>query len=145
LWIVGTALFVLAIAFVSYSEIKTEFDLLHVVIEPTLAPWETLGWWASIALGIPLVVLALGASLVWAFSGFAARRSVSAVSEVAGQMIRPPPLRPTPPPVVSPAEPPSKIHEPVVSDDDAGALKDFKSPLTGIAGWLIRPLRYWIT
>jgi len=37
-------------------------------------PWVTLGVWASIAFGIPLVVLALGASLVWAFSGFAAKR-----------------------------------------------------------------------
>jgi len=38
-------------------------------------PWATLGWWAAIAFGIPLVVLVLGASLVWAFSGFAAKRS----------------------------------------------------------------------
>ena len=74
--------------------------------------------------------------LVWR-KGFENWRPLSAVSEVAGQMIRPPPLRPPPPPVVSPAEPPSKIHEPVVSDDDVGALKDFKPPLSGIAGWLI--------
>jgi hypothetical protein len=38
-------------------------------------PWATLGWWASIAFGVPLVVLVLGASVVWAFSGFAAKRS----------------------------------------------------------------------
>ena len=37
-------------------------------------PWATIGTWASIALGIPLVVLILGSSLVWAFSGFAATR-----------------------------------------------------------------------
>jgi len=37
-------------------------------------PWTTLGMWASIAVGIPLAVLVLGASLVWAFSGFAAKR-----------------------------------------------------------------------
>jgi hypothetical protein len=74
--------------------------------------------------------------LVWR-KGFENWKPVSAVSEVAGQMIRPPPLRPPPPPVVSPAEPPSKIQEPVVSDDDVGALKDFKPPLSGIAGWLI--------
>ena len=30
---------------------------------------------ATIAFGIPRVVLALGASLVWAFSGFAAKRA----------------------------------------------------------------------
>ena len=51
--IVGTALFVLAMASISYSE----------------------GMWASIAFGIPLAVLALGAFLMWAFSGFAAKRS----------------------------------------------------------------------
>jgi hypothetical protein len=38
-------------------------------------PWATLGVWSGIAFGIPLVVLVLGASLVWAFSGFAAKRS----------------------------------------------------------------------
>jgi hypothetical protein len=38
-------------------------------------PWATLGLWASIAVGVPLAVLILGASLVWAFSGFAATRS----------------------------------------------------------------------
>jgi hypothetical protein len=37
-------------------------------------PWATTGMWASIAFGIPLAVLVLGASLVWAFSGFAAKR-----------------------------------------------------------------------
>ena len=37
--------------------------------------WVTLGVWAGIAFGIPLVVLILGSSLVWAFSGFAAKRS----------------------------------------------------------------------
>jgi hypothetical protein len=42
---------------------------------PAPTPWATLGMWVSIALGIPLAVLVLGASLVWAFSGFAAKRS----------------------------------------------------------------------
>jgi len=150
LWIVGTVLFVLAIAFISYSEIKADFDAvaskqqaasdlatdardwlhrrfysdmpreqfdkkittanpitepeviaqleaifrntdrsrpfyewtldemlayeLHRLVEPTPNPWATLGVWASIAFGIPLAVLVLGASLVWAFSGFAAKR-----------------------------------------------------------------------
>ena len=37
-------------------------------------PWATLGTWASIAFGIPLVVPALGSSLLWALSGFAAER-----------------------------------------------------------------------
>jgi len=152
LWIVGTVLFVLAVAFVSYSEIKAQFDavasresasiqgefadwvhqrfysdmpreqfdkkitalkptaqleaiianldtsrpydewtndelrayLLYRIIEPnrmigTPSLWATYGKWAiiraSIAFGIPLAVLVLGASLVWAFSGFAAKQS----------------------------------------------------------------------
>jgi len=118
LWIVGTVLFVLAVAFFSYSEIKAQFDatlkpnttfevqapdgrtfevqapdrqtataMIKTMIEtlpegfvldkPLLfapKPWATLGMWAGIAFGIPLVVLVLGASLVWAFSGFAAKR-----------------------------------------------------------------------
>jgi hypothetical protein len=36
--------------------------------------WATVGIWAGIAFGIPVVVLVLGASLAWAFSGFAATR-----------------------------------------------------------------------
>src|SRR5262245_42548647 len=109
LWIVGAALFVIAIAFVSYSEIKAQFDDAATIaahetagldpsknkltfeqasqlgvrgwtdyevgIGPQPAPWATLGMWAGIAFGIPLAVLVLGASLVWAFSGFAAKRS----------------------------------------------------------------------
>ena len=47
--------------------------LIDLAREPP-NPWVTLGKWASIALGIPLVVLVLGSSLVWAFSGFAAKR-----------------------------------------------------------------------
>jgi hypothetical protein len=142
LWIVGSALFVLAVAFVSYSSIKSEFDavakkpdlaasaeladevyrrfysdmpreqfdkktsdpkviarleaiiakiepsrplsqwtedeLLAVLTLPDTGrahPWTTVGMWAGIAFGIPLVVLVLGSSLVWAFSGFAAKRN----------------------------------------------------------------------
>jgi hypothetical protein len=93
LWIVGSALFVLAVAFVSYGEIKKQFDDAATVaahqtatepveqwtdyevgIGPPLAPWKTLGVWTGIAFGIPLVVLVLGSALVWAFSGFAATR-----------------------------------------------------------------------
>jgi hypothetical protein len=146
LWIIGTVLFVLAIAFISYSEIKKQFvdtALERFLLVPQLCgdargvagtdytanldgntdakpnffdncwyemskfrplypeykdvsdkelsrrlyaeygvpirdtpnPWVTLGTWASIAFGIPLAVLILGASLAWAFSGFAAKRS----------------------------------------------------------------------
>ena len=142
LWIVGTALFVIAVAAVSYSDIKKQFRdsaLQHYVMVPVRCgqargvagidyernpgfepnevdscwygmsklrplypeyndlsdtelsrrlyaqhdmpfrdlpdPWETLATRASIALGIPLVVLILGASLVWAFSGFSAKRT----------------------------------------------------------------------
>jgi hypothetical protein len=152
LWIVGSVLFVIAVAFVSYSEIKKGFDetalqhyleantellvpvlcgeargvagtdyttqpgpwdiyakpnpfdncwyviskfrplypeykdlsdkelskKLHADLGVTIRdlpnPWVTLGVWASIAFGVPLVVLILGSSLVWAFSGFATKR-----------------------------------------------------------------------
>ena len=46
----------LAVAFVNYDEIED---------------WASLGRVAAIAFGIPLAVLALGASLMWALSGFA--------------------------------------------------------------------------
>jgi len=153
LWLVGSALFVLAVAFFSYGEIKRQFDATALtrwveandaLLVPQLCgeargvagtdysignqklsnpsqkpnffetcwyaiskfrplypeykdvsdkelsrklyadhgipirdlpnPWATLGTWAGIAFGIPLVVLALGASLLWALSGFAAER-----------------------------------------------------------------------
>jgi hypothetical protein len=158
LWIVGTVLCVLAVAFVSYSDIKADFDVVARASKPEVtssfiaefrqqypeynnltdaqlldavykkfysdmpreqfekqasekisasnkivkfqgqlhefpadftdeqiatalkstiirSPWVTLGLWAGIAVGVPLAVLALGASLLWAFSGFAAERS----------------------------------------------------------------------
>jgi hypothetical protein len=121
LWIVGSALFVIAVAFVSYRDIKAEFDrpkpnkifevqapdgrtfelkapdmqtaaaianklpkgfvpdkpLLtdYDVFAPDPNPWASVAWVAGIAVGIPLAALILGASLVWAFSGFAARRT----------------------------------------------------------------------
>ena len=153
LWIVGAALFVFAITFISYSDIKEQFDVasepevtssfiaefrqrypefnnltddqlsdavykkfysdmpreqfekkvsekiaaskkivkfrgqLHgfpadatdeqiaTALKSTITmPWATLEMWASIAFGIPLAVLIIGASLVWVFSGFAAKR-----------------------------------------------------------------------
>jgi hypothetical protein len=146
LWIVGSALFVIAVASISYSNIKKQFDdaanaawgasdevlvpqlcgdargvagadytteqggpedkpnpfdkcwyamskfrrlypeyndlsdneltrklyPYHGIPAPTEPPnpWATVGMWAGIAFGIPLVVLVLGSSLVWAFSGF---------------------------------------------------------------------------
>jgi hypothetical protein len=41
---------------------------------PPPKPWTTMGFWASIAIGIPLMALVLAACLVWAFS-CTARRS----------------------------------------------------------------------
>jgi hypothetical protein len=43
-------------------------------LERTPNPWASLGWVIALAFGIPLAVLALGSSLVWALSGFAATR-----------------------------------------------------------------------
>ena len=142
MWVVGSALFVLAIAFVSYADIKAKFDAVasmskkewpvqlaefrqrypqynHVsdgqlmdafyknfysdltreefdkrmaaaksVIDPeNLAqlekvvanirvpnPRASVGTAVGIAFGIPLAVLVLGASLIWALSGFAVER-----------------------------------------------------------------------
>src|SRR5262245_56859893 len=48
------------------------YSLLKRIADPTPNPWATLGTWAGIAFGIPLAVLALGAFLLWALSGFAA-------------------------------------------------------------------------
>jgi hypothetical protein len=104
LWIVGSVLFVIAVAVISYGDIKEQFDAARLEairsqldtsrplpqwtddelrayiampkqITPTAIPWATLEMWVSIAFGIPLAVLVLGASLVWAFSGFSAKRS----------------------------------------------------------------------
>jgi len=61
LWIVGTAVFVIAVAFFCYRKIKPDAEV----------PWATLEMCATIAFGIPLVVLVLG----WAFLGSAANRS----------------------------------------------------------------------
>ena len=84
---VGSVLFVIAVAFIGYTEIKEQFDAAAAIAAANRpftdaevgisgpAPWTILGMWAGIAFGIPLAVLVLGASLVWAFSGFAAKRS----------------------------------------------------------------------
>lgn len=45
-----------------------------IPIHDLVNPWMTLGTWASIAVGIPLIILILGASLAWAFSGFSAKQ-----------------------------------------------------------------------
>ena len=138
LWIIGSALFVLAVAFVSYSGIKAEFDaadrpdlstnakladevyqrfysdmrreefdrkisdpkiiarleaivaktdtsrplsqwsddelLAHMIAGPVPNVWASVGRAVGIAFGIPLMVLILGSSLLWALSGFAATR-----------------------------------------------------------------------
>jgi len=55
LWLVGAALWVLAVAFVNYDEIE---DL------------ASLGRVAATAISIPLAILGFGTALVWALSGF---------------------------------------------------------------------------
>ena len=61
LWIGASALFVIAVAFICYSEIKSHAEV----------PWAKLEMCAAIAFGIPLVILILG----WAFLGSTAKRS----------------------------------------------------------------------
>jgi hypothetical protein len=127
LWVIGTVLFVMAVAMVAYDDIKTviaygdikrDFDAAKAEFRAAVskseagqpmagdwAPtpptptdrklatdrlatlntmenamfyadgaWANVKYLASIAIGIPLAVLALGASLVWAFSGFSAKQ-----------------------------------------------------------------------
>jgi hypothetical protein len=50
-------------------------ELIELYKKSQPNPWAKVGVVAAIAFGIPLAVLILGASLVWAFSGFAATRS----------------------------------------------------------------------
>jgi hypothetical protein len=141
LWIVGSALFVVAVAFFNYPSIQAEFivaankpDLaanakladevykrfysdmpreqfdknisdpkviarLEAIVKnldtsrplsrwtddelvasmalpgPRTSPWISVGRAAAVAFGIPLAVLALGSSLLWALSGFAVTRN----------------------------------------------------------------------
>jgi hypothetical protein len=42
----------------------SDYELIRMLYGIRVRPWATLGMWASIAVGIPLVVLVLGASLV---------------------------------------------------------------------------------
>jgi hypothetical protein len=39
-------------------------------IDPDKKPWTTLFFWLGVALGVPLIILALGKSLLWAVAGF---------------------------------------------------------------------------
>jgi hypothetical protein len=59
LWIVGAALFVLAVAFVNYDEIED---------------WASLGRVAAFAFSIPLAILGFGTALAWALTGFDTER-----------------------------------------------------------------------
>jgi hypothetical protein len=47
---------------------------LHAEVFGHPVPWGVLGYWVTVALGIPLAFLALGAALVWALSGFGVKR-----------------------------------------------------------------------
>jgi hypothetical protein len=59
LWIVGAALFVLAVAFITYDEIED---------------WASLARVAIFAFSIPLAILGFGTSLLWALTGFDAQQ-----------------------------------------------------------------------
>jgi hypothetical protein len=57
---------------------QSKSGMFDDLIPPTMTlppnPWASVGWVGAIALGIPLAVLILGASLVWAFAGFSAKK-----------------------------------------------------------------------
>jgi hypothetical protein len=60
LWIVGSALFVLADAFFNYSDIED---------------WASVGRVAAFAFSIPLAILGFGTALLWALSGLDVTRN----------------------------------------------------------------------
>jgi hypothetical protein len=49
----------------------TDEEIVTALRSTIKNPWASVSGAAAIAFGIPLIVLILGASLVWAFSGFA--------------------------------------------------------------------------
>jgi hypothetical protein len=72
LWVVGSALFIIAIAALTSIEIKSQIEILD-----SSAPYPTYVWTMllngmSVAIGIPVIVLTIGAAVGWAFSGFKA-------------------------------------------------------------------------
>jgi hypothetical protein len=70
LWVVGSALFVVAVAAVTSYEIKTLFEQADRSTALPVYPWTTLMNGIGIAVGVPFIVLIVGAVLGWAFSGF---------------------------------------------------------------------------
>jgi hypothetical protein len=57
-----------------YPRDATDEEIADVLKDSVKNPWATVRVAAAIAISIPLVVLVVGSSLVWAFSGFAAGR-----------------------------------------------------------------------
>jgi hypothetical protein len=70
LWVVGSALFVVAVAAVTSYEIKTLFEQADRSTALPVYPWTTLMNGIGIAVGVPFIVLIVGAVLGWAISGF---------------------------------------------------------------------------
>ena len=70
LWVVGSALFVVTVAAMTSIEIKTLFEHADPSTALPVYPWTTLLNRMGIAVGVPFIVLILGAVLGWAFSGF---------------------------------------------------------------------------
>ena len=62
LWVVGSSLFVLATVLFAWRAIETGRMSL-----------DDISGLAAFAVGVPLFVLALGASVLWALSGFSRR------------------------------------------------------------------------
>jgi hypothetical protein len=70
LWVVCSALFVIAVAAITSHEIKTLFEQADRAAALPVYPWTTLMNGIGIAVGVPFIVLILGAVLGWALSGF---------------------------------------------------------------------------
>jgi hypothetical protein len=82
LWVIFAVLFALVVYLMHYEEFMVQFRdwryekqyetedfVLGPAGEPT-HPWRLLCGTSLVAAGVPLSVLALGWSLLWAFSGF---------------------------------------------------------------------------
>ena len=72
LWVVGSALFIVAVAAITSIEIQPQLQTLDHSAPFPAHIWMMLLNGMGIAVGVPLLVLTIGAAVGWAFSGFQA-------------------------------------------------------------------------